>query len=241
MTFAVDETIFSLMMNYCVGVVVAEDVKNGQGHPEVEELLAEHMVKLREEVGTDSVSNLEALQAYREAYKKLGIDPEEYISSIEHLVKQASGRGGIPMVNPINDLITAVSLKYIVPMEAYDVDALGERLELRFAEEDDIFNPFGGKEEETVEPGELVYASGKEVKMRKWIWRRSDVGKVREETKRLFISIDGFEGVNRDKVIAARDEIAAYLSDSFQATVATAYLNYAENAITTEERKPDER
>ncbi|MFO7849843.1 MAG: phenylalanine--tRNA ligase beta subunit-related protein, partial [Spirochaetia bacterium] len=174
-----------------------------------------------------------SIQAYREAYKRLGIDPEEYKSSIEYLVTQAARGKGIPMINPIADLASAVSIKYLVPVRIYDIDAVDHRLEVRFSEDGDIFAPYGEEDrKEEVEPGEVVYASGKKVKARKWIWRQSEEGKIKKDTSRLLVSIDGFEGINKESVLAARDEVASYLAESFDATVATEFLNYSHNKIT---------
>jgi DNA/RNA-binding domain of Phe-tRNA-synthetase-like protein len=237
MTFAIDETLFSVMMNYCVGFVLAEGVQNGRQHPEVEQLLAGHMAQVREKLGGEPASQSQPVQPYREAYEKLGMDPDQYSSSIEYLLSQASRGRGIPMINPISDLVTAISLKYLVPIGAYDMDAVDDRLDVRFTEEGDVFNPYGegeGETQEAIEPGEVVYASGRNVKTRKWIWRQSERGKIKEDSSRLILPIDGFEGINKDRVIAARDELASYLSESFGAAVSTGYLNYAQNVVTTE-------
>lgn len=225
------------MMNYCVGLVIAEGVRNGDQHPEVEQLLAENMAQVREKLGGEPASLSGPVQPYREAIEKLGIDPDQHTSSIEYLLTQASLGRGIPMINPISDLVTAISLKYLVPIGAYDMDAVDDRLDVRFAEDGDTFNPYGegeGEQQEAIEPGEVVYASGKNIKTRKWIWWQSERGKIKKNSSRLIMPIDGFEGINKDHVIAARDELASYLSDFFGASVSTGYLNYAQNVVTTE-------
>lgn len=51
-------------------------------------------------------------------------------------------------------------------------------LEVRPAAEGDRFIPFGGGEAELPDPGEIVYASGQEVRTRRWTWRQSEVGKI---------------------------------------------------------------
>ena len=55
--------------------------------------------------------------------------------------------------------------------------------------------------------------SGNQVKTRRWMWRQSDDGKLTESTKNVFFPIDGFASVNKEDVIAARDELAAFLHD----------------------------
>lgn len=54
---------------------------------------------------------------------------------------------------------------------------------MRLAKEGDTFIPFGSTEEETPDMGEAVYASGSEIRTRRWTWRQSERGKITEETK----------------------------------------------------------
>ena len=73
--------------------------------------------------------------------------------------------------------------------------------------------------------GELVYASGNTVKTRRWIWRQSDDGKITEDTSYALFPIDGFEGVNDDKVQKARRELAEFLKEQFGCEPETGYIN----------------
>lgn len=49
--------------------------------------------------------------------------------------------------------------------------------------------PFGAKEYEIVEARELVFTSGDIVQTRKWIWRQSELGKMRVDTKNVFFQL----------------------------------------------------
>ena len=63
--------------------------------------------------------------------------------------------------------------------------------------------------------GEAVYASGSEIRTRRWTWRQSERGKITEETKAILFPIDGFSDVNADEVQAAADELVTLLRRFF--------------------------
>lgn len=49
---------------------------------------------------------------------------------------------------------------------------------MRFSEDGDSFIPLGKTEVEAADAGEVVYASGHEVRTRRWTWRQSELGKI---------------------------------------------------------------
>ena len=122
---------------------------------------------------------------------------------------------GFPEINAIVDLGNAVSLKYGLPIGAHDLATMKDGLEVRLAQEDDTFLPFGGTETEKPDPGEVVYVSGTEVRTRRWTWRQSEIGKISEETSDVLFHIDGFVGVNEAAVRAAMEEFAVLLQEIF--------------------------
>ncbi len=71
-----------------------------------------------------------------------------------------------------------------------------------------------------MEAGELIYSAGERVKTRRWIWRQSEEGKVTEGSRNIFFPDRWiFRHVNLASVIAARDELAAFLGQIFGASV----------------------
>lgn len=166
-----------------------------------------------------------SIAVYRDAFTKLGINPNKYLSSIEALTKRILKGGEFPQINNTVDIGNAMCLKHIVPIGAHDIDKLHDDLELRFANEGDLFLPFGMEEKEKVDSSELVYVSGNTVKTRKWIWRQSDEGKITEESKNIFFPIDGFKGSNYNSIISARDELAKLLGALFNCEVKIGFID----------------
>ena len=63
--------------------------------------------------------------------------------------------------------------------------------------------------------GEAVYASGNEIRTRRWTWRQSERGKITQETKAILFPIDGFSDVNAEEVHKAADELVDLLHRYF--------------------------
>ena len=53
----------------------------------------------------------------------------------------------------------------------------------------------------------MVYAIGQQVRTRRWTWMQSENGKITPDSTDIFFPIDGFTDFNRDRVIAAREEL----------------------------------
>lgn len=137
----------------------------------------------------------------------------------------------LPFINPIVNLGNALSLKYILPIGSHDIHKLYGDMELRFSTEEDYFVGLGEVEKECMPEKELVYVSQHTVKTRRWIWRQSEDGKITPETNYVFFPIDGFENVNSEQVLKARDELAEIIQKEYQCKVKVGYINRDNNSF----------
>lgn len=231
MQFMVHPQVFEKLPGVCFGMVVAKGVNNQDSLKEIEDLLDQEIEKVRERFKETKVKEHPLILPYREAFSRLGFNPNKFLSSIEALATRIAKGGDFPKINNIVNLVNAVSLKYLLPMGAHDIDQYREDVEVRFSREGDTFIPFGQREAENVEPGELVYADGSLVKTRRWIWRQSEIGKITEATQNIFCPLDGFRGINHEAVVAARDELAALLKDLFHCEVKTGFIDAANRSM----------
>lgn len=225
MRFIIDDRVFEVLVEVCFGVVVARNLDNRPTRPLIKEMLDRSITGAREKFKGCILKEHPDLLCYREAFQKLGINPSKFPSSVEALTARVVKGGSLPDINGAVNLVNAISLKYTLPMGAHDLDSVHGEMMVRFSRPGDRFTPFGHNTPETVDEGELVYADGREVRTRRWIWRQSDRGKVTENTKNIFFPIDGFVRHNRASVLAARDELAGFLDQIFQCEVATFYLD----------------
>jgi len=231
MRFSVDKEVFEKLKGICFGIVVAKGINNKSKVKQVSDMLDENTENIRKKLVDVNLKEYPAISVYREAFIDLGINPNKYMSSIEALTKRILKGADLPKINNIVDLGNAISLKYVLPLGAHDMDKLQDDLEIRFSQDGDLFMPFGMNEQEKVEGGELVYVSGNTIKTRKWIWRQSDEGKIDEETSNVFFPIDGFMGKNNNEVLSARDELAKTIEQLFECEIKIGFIDENNTSI----------
>ncbi|HEY3426123.1 MAG TPA: phenylalanine--tRNA ligase beta subunit-related protein [Negativicutes bacterium] len=219
MKFVVAKEVFTKLESVCFGIVVARGIKKNAQSTEIAELLTNSIKNVEARFDSTKVKEAGEIGAYREAFTKLGINPNKFMSSIEAMATRIAKKKGFPQINSIVDLGNAISLKYLVPLGAHDLDDASGDISVRFSNQGDRFLPFGETQEEVLEQGELIYSVGDQVKTRRWIWRQSEQGKVNENSKNIFFPIDGFHEQNNLQVIAARDELASRLQQWFDCEI----------------------
>ncbi len=215
MRFLLSPELMEQFPDFCVAVVVAEGIDNQTRIPAIEELLRESVEKAHLLLKDSNLKEAKEVAAWRDAFTRLGINPNKFPSSIEALLKRISKKPHFPSINNIVNLANAVAVTDMVPMGAHDLDKMQGDIRIRFSREGDRFTPFGSDTEEEVPPGEPVYADDLEVRTRLWVWRQGEKAKCTEESSRIFFPIDGFKGATLDNVISARDRLQEFLPSFF--------------------------
>lgn len=215
MKFIIENKIFEKIPNLYVGVVVAKGVDNTKEYPEIKKMLKESVDLAEKKFLDKKVKEDPLIIPYREAFSALGINPNKFQCSVEALFTRISKGKKMPSINPLVDLNNAISLKHTLPMGTHDLSRSNEDTKMRYAKEDDIFVPMGTSEPEPLEPEEVVYAVGNEVRTRRWAWRQSEYGKITPETSYVFFPIDGFKGVNDQEVDSTAKELSKLLREIF--------------------------
>lgn len=206
MFYRISDEVFDALHNAVFGAVAVRGIDNKLKLPQLETMLGERIAECEEYFAGQKPKNTEDIIPYRDAFKKLGINPSRYACSIEALMDRIAKGKGFPSINPAVDLGNAISIKYHIPIGAHDIGTIEETLDVRPATADDTFVAFGQEEKEHPDEGEIVYVSGNEVRTRRWTWRQSEIGKITDETSSILFPIDGFKDVNLEKVEAAIEE-----------------------------------
>ena len=231
MRFYVEDSVFNILEDVCFGVVVARGIDNTTRVNVIKEMLENNIKEIAAEMGDAKIKEHAKIVPYRNAFLQLGFNPNKFAPSVEALIGRVIKGGQVPCINNIVDLANAVSVKYVLPIGAHDLDLAEGDIAVRFSVNGDSFIPFGATEAESPEPGELVYASGSKIKTRRWIWRQSELGKITEKSSNIFFPIDGFSNANAAAVIMARDELAAALRDLFNCDVKTGFVDRNHQAM----------
>lgn len=215
MFYKVSSAVFDKLPTACFGAVAVRGLDNTKKIPELETMLEENIKVCEQYFADKKPKETPDIVPYREAFRALDINPNKFLCSIEALLTRIAKGKGFPTINPIVDLGNAVSIKYHLPIGAHDLDSIDEGLDVRPAVEGDTFIAFGETEEEVPDIGEAIYASGHEVRTRRWTWRQSERGKITEETAAVLFPIDGFADVNKESVLAATEEFVTLLRRFF--------------------------
>jgi DNA/RNA-binding domain of Phe-tRNA-synthetase-like protein len=219
MRFIIDQRVFEKLPHYVVGVVVARSIDTSRHTHAPEESLRSGESLFRDRHSLLDYKEHPDLQPYREAFEAVGINPNRFPSSIEAMGKRVLNGASLPQIHPVIDLVNGISLSNAVPMGAHDLDQLGGDFEVRFSGEGETFVALGSNEQEVLPSGELIYGDASRVRTRRWMWRQSEWGKVTSTSKNVLFPADGFANTNLDKVLAARDQLAAVLAGQFGALV----------------------
>lgn len=206
MEFRVSTEVFEQVPTACFGVVIGKNLNCN-----VQTCIADMLKAAVQNVPgkfPDGVKAHPHVSAWRETFTLMNLNPNKFLSSVEALSTRVYKSGQLPSINGIVDLVNALSLKYVLPMGAHDLDRISGTMQLRLSREGDKFTPFGLSETEDVPVGEVVYADDGEVRTRRWVWRQGENAKIIESSRNIFFPIDGFSDVNKASVLAARDELA---------------------------------
>ncbi len=237
MRFSVAPQIFEHFPNYYVGGVVASGVNN-QLSPEEKESIRQQLQRQVDDLHQRFPAPAELtadpfIAIWRDALKTLNIKASEFLSSIEALSRRAIKTGTLPSINPAVDLSNALSLKYLLPLGGHDLDLLVGDMEVRLAREGDDFSPPEGLDAptENVPPGEPVYADQAEVRTRRWVWREGRKARITENTRNIFLPVDGWTGLNDGQVRVACQELAQLFEEKLGAKCQVFFLDAANPAM----------
>ena len=146
--------------------------------------------------------------------------------SIEALLTRIAKGKGLPEISPAVDLGNAVSLMTRpAHRRARHGHGRGARSRCAPPGRGQLRPPSAAARRRTPEPGEIVYVSSGEVRTRRWTWRQSETGKITPDTRDLLFPIDGFAGVNLERVLAAREMLAGRIESVFGARAAVGLVD----------------
>ena len=209
--FIVDDQIFTLYPELCLGVVVASGLDNRGSSDELRALIRDQQNTIRENINPETLSQLPKIAAWRRAYSSFGAKPKKYKSSVESLYRMVLKGIDLRRINTIVDIYNYISIKHMVPLGGDDISRVEGDIMLRFAREGELFRPLNSGEMERTKQGEVIYADDAEVLCRRWNWRECDKTKMTEDTENALLVVEGLPPVDRDEVEKIVEELSGLM------------------------------
>lgn len=167
-------------------------------------------------VTVEGISEEPRIREWRRAYQQSGVKPSTYKCSAEQLARRLLKGSWISTPLPLVNLYSAVSVKHLAPMGAYDVARLPEpEVVLRLPREGDVFRPLGAKPEDMpLKPTIPVYASGSEVTCWAFNHRDSVVTCLQDDTDLGIFMAEAVSEIQYPSLEAAFEELARDLRNA---------------------------
>jgi DNA/RNA-binding domain of Phe-tRNA-synthetase-like protein len=167
--------------------------------------------------GTDERTFPEIV-AWRAAFATMGLKPSQYRCASESLLRRLRTEGAVPAIHPLVDLCNAVSMAFAIPIAVFDRRKISGGIEVRPARGHEIYTPFHG-EPEHPEPGEIVFADGKDIAhARRWVHRQSRCSAVGPDTASVMIVCEAMHATAARDLAALTDALRRAISDSWPQT-----------------------
>jgi DNA/RNA-binding domain of Phe-tRNA-synthetase-like protein len=216
------------------GVILAQGLTNG---PTPDALRAEYEAEQQAtiaRIGSKPLSEIESLSAWRAAFRAFGIDPTQYRSAAEALLRRLTKQGNIPGINTLVDIGNLVSIRHALPVAVLDTRAVQGAITVHFADGSERYTPLGETVIDHPEPGEVIFSDETRlVVARRWCWRQSDQSAAQAETKNVIITVEAHHARGRSDVQTAVEELVKLLGQYAGGTSRSGILDTSNPALSS--------
>lgn len=206
------------------GVIFAQGIRNGPSPAELTAVYRSEQMHILQHLA-ESLGEIPCIAAWRRVFRDFGVKPTQYRSAAEALLRRLSKHGDIPSINTLVDLANMVSIRYALPVAAFDLHALQLPVTVHFSDGSESFLPLGSNEIEHPQEGEVVFSDEtRRVVARRWCWRQSQDSAARSDTTTVLITVEGHHEKGNDDIRAALKDLNALLTEFAGGTATSAIL-----------------
>ncbi len=221
--------------NVIGGVILADGMTNGPTPDALHEAFFAEQQAVLGRIGDTPLSQIPSLAAWRGVFRGFGLDPTQYRSAAEALLRRLTKKGDIPSINTLVDLGNLVSIRYALPVAVFDTRALQGAVTVHFADGSERYTTLGESEEDHPTPGEVVFSDEtKLVIARRWCWRQSEQSAAQADTTRALITVEGHHAQARADVQAALADLLELLRKYADGQFTLAVLDVSHPAFAAE-------
>lgn len=228
--FRYDPAILERFPGIVGGVIHATGVTNGPTPPGLAEAFTATQAAVRTRIGETPLSEIPSLAAWRRAFRAFGVDPTQYRSAAEALLRRLTKQGELPSIGTLVDLANLVSIRYALPVAVFDRQSMHGGTVVRFARGDERWTDLGSSTTDRPAPGEVIFADAADVVVaRRWCWRQSAASAASPDTTEILVTVEGHHEGAAGEVTRALDDLEQLLREHAAArTIRRAILAVAD-------------
>ena len=103
--FQYDPEIIKVFPRLAGGAILGSGLKNGPSPETLRQAYLSEQRQTLERIGSTPLSEIEALAGWRAAFRLFGVDPTQYRSAAEALLRRLTKKGDIPSINAVVDML----------------------------------------------------------------------------------------------------------------------------------------
>jgi DNA/RNA-binding domain of Phe-tRNA-synthetase-like protein len=196
------------------GVVIARQIRNGPTPPSLQSAYRAEQKATLERIGETPFSEIASIAAWRKVFRSFGVKPTQYRSAAEALLRRLTKHGDIPSINTLVDLTNMVSIRYAMPVAAFDTRRLTLPITVRFAEGNEPYTPLGQTEIVHPDPNEVIFTDDTGLVIaRRWCWRQSDESAAQPDTTQVIITVEAHHENAQKDIEAALNDLLSLLGE----------------------------
>ncbi len=212
--FQYDPAILARFLTVVGGVILAQNMTNGQTPDRLQTMYQAEQQATLQRIGATPLSQIPSLSAWRSAFRGFDVDPTQYRSAAEALLRRLTKKGDIPSINLLVDLGNLVSIRYALPVAIFDTRTLQGSATVHFADGSERYTTLGESEVDHPQPGEVVFSDeNKLVIARRWCWRQSEQSAASTETRSAIITVEAHHAAGHRDIEAALNDLLALLQE----------------------------
>ncbi len=213
-SFRYDDAILERFPTIAGGVIHAIGVTNGPTPAALGALVRDEATTVRARLGQSPLSEVPSLAAWRKAFRAFGVDPTQYRSAAEALLRRLVKQGDLPAINALVDMANLVSIRHALPVAVLDRRGIVGCVTVRFATGAERWTDLGSSATEHPELGEVVFVDDAGVACaRRWCWRQSLATAASGTTTEVLITVEGHHAAAAGDVAAAVAELELLLEE----------------------------
>ena len=202
----IDSSVLQKFPAMKVGVAVIKGVSVTKLNEELEKE-KEKVVATLSGLTNEQINEIPEVQSYRAIYKTMGVDYHSRRPSPEALLRRLASGKELYNINTAVDATNVIVLKHKISIGVFDLDKLEFPTTLTLAKGEEKIHLLGETEETLIKKGEMIYTDQTGPFNLDLNYRDSVRTAVTEETKNLYINVDGGEGITEEKVQMVLNEV----------------------------------